>query len=99
MASWKDRADTLRMEFDPRHPKVRMTLIAYLGEAGVVPSNYDTVDEYVSMVDTLLTYIGKDAHGFFEMLEGFDPDVEDDGQMELGLPEGKSLDFKGGAYL
>ena len=57
-------ANHLRSEFGTGNPKVRLSMITYLMENEVRPTP-DSVDNFIIMVDKLVTWTAADADAFF----------------------------------
>ena len=58
-------ANHLRSEFGTGNPKVRLSMITYLMENEVRPTP-DDVDDFIIMVDKLVTWTAADADTFFD---------------------------------
>lgn len=101
MYTFADKANAVRSEFDGRHPKMRLTLVAYLVDAGFTPRNSDPVEieNWVSSVDTIMDWVTADMDDYVGMLPDLDgeptesaADIKSDGLVA------KKDEF-GGTYL
>jgi len=102
MFTFKDKANAMRVEFDGRHPKARMTLMAYFAEAGVVPDP-DNMTSYLDMMHQLNDYVYEGADEFFTEISQLDEDEDEGEQLSLDSVQPKVDtnfdDGLGGAYL
>ena len=67
----------IRLELDRRSPRLRLSVIAYLTEAGVVPGEDE--DRWFNLIDRLVNYVGEDIDDFATMvLETIDDDEDEE---------------------
>lgn len=98
MYTFADKANAMKAEYDGRHPKSRMTLMAFLAEAGVAPSP-ETVDDYMGMVNKLIDFVYAESDDFFNSLHDLDNEQKDQPPLPLGIDNDvEDIEF-GGPYL
>ncbi len=59
-------ANRLRVEMDGRSPRLRLSLIAALTDAGYLPT---TDDAWLDNMKTMLEWVSEEADGFMTMIE------------------------------
>ena len=72
--SFEERADIVRMEFDSRSPKLRLSIFAYLIEAGVQPDEINTIESFVSLMHKVTEFVSEDVKGYAEDVAELEPD-------------------------
>lgn len=97
--TFKDRAQSLAMEFDGRHPKMRLALVAHMVDAGYLPTE-GHMGDYVNELDKLMEWIMSERLDFFSYVESLDPEEDKDQISDISMfdtvTEGDGL---GGSYL
>jgi hypothetical protein len=76
--NYEEKADIIRVEFDPRSPKLRLSIFAYLIENGVIPSNVGATGDFLDVLDQVTNYVAEDAEKYAEHVESFQSEFDDD---------------------
>ena len=69
----KEVATQFRIEFGAQSPKLRLSVMAYLIEHGVVPSDTLSTSAFTAMIDEIVVYITSDSDGFAAYIESLQP--------------------------
>ncbi len=62
--SYKEKADVIRSEFDGRAPKLRLSIFAYLIEAGVKPDDVNTTEDFVALMREVTDFVSGDVEEY-----------------------------------
>lgn len=76
-------ANRVRMDMDSRSPRLRLSVVGGLTEAGYTP---DQDDEWLETVENIVDFVGAEMENFADMIEGLTPpdkidDDDDDGAL------------------
>ena len=84
--SYEERADLIRMEFDRRAPKIRLSIFAYLIEAGILESDLMSVEEFLELMTKVNEFITADVEDYAIRVAAHEPDETQAGP-ENNVPE------------
>jgi len=70
-----EKADIIRSEFDQRAPKLRLSVFAYLVEAGIKPKDIDSTDAFMQLLSYVTEYVSADTENYAAALEELEPAV------------------------
>ncbi len=92
--SLTDKAQIIRTEYDSRAPKLRLSVFAYLLDAGLKPEEITTVDEFWSFYKDILEFVTEHTTEYTDELAaaGDAPTVSD-------IPDEIIDDLGGKGYL
>lgn len=76
MPSFKDRADIIRTEFDVRAPKLRLSIFAYLVEAGIRPGDITDSEAFMELLAHVTEYVAADVSDYADAIELFEKDAD-----------------------
>ncbi len=85
--SFEERADILRMEFDVRSPKLRLSVFAYLIEAGVKPDEVNSIESFVSLMHKVTEFVAADVQEYANEVAKLGPDPSVTGISDLIIPD------------
>lgn len=74
-----ERADVIRVEFDARSPKLRLSIFAYLVENGFTPKDISTTDEFLEILAHVTEYVASDVEEYADYVADFEPEETDAG--------------------
>ncbi len=77
--SFEERADLIRMEFDRRAPKIRLSIFAYLVEAGLLGEDMDT-EEFITLMHKVNEFITADVEEYAKDVAKLQPEVSETGK-------------------
>ena len=105
--SYEERADLIRMEFDRRAPKIRLSIFAYLVEAGILGEGTIGVEEFMELMNRVHEFISHDVEAYAVDVAKLEPDEKPetdkkgDGTPELFIVEegGDPYGHNGGGHL
>lgn len=69
--SFDEQITQLRMELDPRSPKLRLSVMAYLLEHGIKPE--DDTEKFIAILETIMKYVGADLDELITELAAAQP--------------------------
>lgn len=72
--SFEERADILRMEFDGRSPKLRLSIFAYLIEAGVKPDEINDIESFISLMHKVTEFVSEDIKEYANDVSDLEPE-------------------------
>ena len=72
--SYEERADLIRMEFDRRAPKIRLSIFAYLVEAGILGEGTIGVEEFMELMNKVHEFISSDVEEYAVSVAALEPD-------------------------
>ncbi len=72
--SFEERADIVRMEFDRRSPKLRLSIFAYLIEAGVKPQEVTDIESFVALMHKVTEFVSEDVSDYANDVAELEPD-------------------------
>ena len=75
---YQDIANRIRIDMDSRSPRLRLSVIGYLVDAGVTPKKLGGMDEWLNLIKETITYIGEDLTSFAQDIEDLIPPEESD---------------------
>ncbi len=90
--SFKERADILRMEFDVRSPKLRLSIFAYLIEAGVKPDEVNSIESFVSLMHKVTEFVAEEVSDYADEVAELESDQTVTGISKLIKPDDKDGD-------
>lgn len=92
--SLTDKAQTIRTEYDSRAPKLRLSIFAYLLDAGLKPKEIKTVDEFWTFYRDVVEFVTENTHEYSDEIAalGDAPDADN-------LPDDIIDDLGGKGYL
>jgi hypothetical protein len=73
--SFEERADLIRMEFDARSPKIRLSIFAYLVEAGILGHERMGVEEFIDLMNRVNEFISADVEEYATDVGALEPEV------------------------
>ncbi len=76
--SYEERADLIRMEFDKRAPKIRLSIFAYLVEAGVLGEGTMHVEEFMELMAKVNEFITEEVEEYAVSVADLEPDEKTD---------------------
>ena len=76
--SYEERADLIRMEFDRRAPKIRLSIFAYLVEAGILGEGVMGVEEFMELMAKVNEFISSDVEEYAVSVAALEPDEKPD---------------------
>ena len=76
MPSFKDRADIIRTEFDARAPKLRLSVFAYLVEAGIQPEDITTSEAFMELLAHVVEFVAAETNDYASAIELFEKDAD-----------------------
>ena len=85
--SFEERADIVRMEFDVRSPKLRLSIFAYLIEAGVKPDEVNTIEAFVSLMHKVTEFVAEDVKGYADTVADLEPEKVITDTSDLIIPD------------
>jgi len=95
--SFEERADVIRMEFDVRSPKLRLSIFAYLIEAGVKPEEVNTIESFVSLMHKVTEFVSEDVPAYANDVAELQPEkVEKSIALTFGDEDGDDPYLQGG---
>lgn len=71
--SFEERADIIRMEFDPLSPKLRLSIFAYLIEAGVTPGEIKTIEAFVELMHKVTEFVSENVGKYADIIAELEP--------------------------
>ena len=72
-------ANRIRIDMDSRSPRLRLSALAYLVEAGITPDSVGSVQDWLDLLESTVKYIGEDFESYVESVETFKlPEPDDD---------------------
>ena len=77
--SFEERADLIRMEFDRRAPKIRLSIFAYMVEAGLLDDNMGT-EEFLALMHKVNEFITEDVEDYAKDVAKLQPAVSETGE-------------------
>lgn len=76
MLTNKDRADHYRLEYDPKNPRLKMTVLGYLLQSTDSPDPA-LADTYVEASKKMIEFIANDVEIFAAYVEAMDAEEDD----------------------
>jgi len=73
--SFSEKADIIRSEFDVGAPKLRLSIFAYLVEAGIKPADIETTEAFMELLAHVTEYVAAETTDYSNMVEGMEPNV------------------------
>ncbi len=71
--TYAERADIIRMEFDVRSPKLRLSIFAYLVEAGIMPQEIVTEESFMELLAHVTEYVSDGVEEYADDVENLEP--------------------------
>lgn len=62
-------ANRTRIDMDSRSPRLRLSIIGFLAEAGVTPKKMRGPEEWLNLVKSIVNYVGEEHEAFAEGVE------------------------------
>ncbi len=89
---YQEIANRIRIDMDSRSPRLRLSVVGYLVDAGITPKKVGGVNEWLGLVRDTITLIGEDLDEFADGVENFEVsdevgDEDSDGYEILKLKE------------
>lgn len=85
--SYEERADLIRMEFDRRAPKIRLSIFAYLVEAGTLGEGTIGVEEFMELMNKVHEFISSDVEEYAVSVAALEPDEKPETEKGDTVPE------------
>ncbi|KKL59861.1 hypothetical protein LCGC14_2211080 [marine sediment metagenome] len=73
--SFEERADLIRMEFDKRAPKIRLSIFAYLVEAGILGHKDMNTEEFIDLMAKVNEFISSDVEEYATDVAALEPEL------------------------
>ena len=71
--SYGERADLIQSEFDGRAPKLRLSIFAYMVEAGIKPKDIKTSEAFMELLAHVTEYVSGDVADYVKHVRGMAP--------------------------
>ena len=71
--TYSERADIIRMEFDVRSPKLRLSIFAYLVEAGIKPGDITSQEAFMELLAHVTEYVSDGVDDYADDVEELQP--------------------------
>ena len=78
--SFEERADLIRMEFDARAPKIRLSIFAYLVEAGILGHEKMGIEEFIELMNKVNEFISADVEEYATDVAALEPEASETGE-------------------
>ncbi len=92
-------ANRVRIDMDSRSPRLRLSVLGYLVDAGVTPEKVGTTDEWLEFLDKAVDFVGADLAEFADDIAEFElPEKSEDDEV-VGKPFDDVLKKRDGPYL